>query len=237
MGEAKHLMRSLSRTRARLGRAQINGMNYVRSLGRRKYFCVGRNKTGTTSLAKAFDNLGFVVGNQRTAELIADKYYFRGCFERIVAFCRMGQVFQDVPFSWPGTFRYLDEAFPDSKFILTIRDDAETWYRSITGFHAKMFGHNGNVPSAADLRRATYVRRGFMYNVIPIHGTSDENPYQKDIMIESYERHNRDVTEYFSSQRDRLLVINLSDKNAFQRFTEFIDVETNITEFPWENRT
>ena len=37
-------------------------------LGRQKIFGIGRNKTGTTSLKAAMNELGFVVGRQRTAE-------------------------------------------------------------------------------------------------------------------------------------------------------------------------
>ena len=38
----------------------------IESYGKVKYFCIGRNKTGTTSLKAAFEMLSYPVGNQRT---------------------------------------------------------------------------------------------------------------------------------------------------------------------------
>jgi hypothetical protein len=51
-----------------------------------KYFCIGRNKTGTTSLKKAFEDLGFIVGDQRAAELLADRQYFYSDLEALIKY-------------------------------------------------------------------------------------------------------------------------------------------------------
>jgi len=131
----------------------------------------------------------------------------------------------------------LDAAYPGSKFILTIRDDAEQWYQSITQFHAKRFGRNGNVPTVEDLKNATYVRKGFVYITVLVHGTSDHDPYNEEIMITHYNDYNNQVIDYFSDRPDDLLVINLSEPDAYSRFTHFIDIDSDQEEFPWENRT
>ena len=93
--------------------------NRWRARNRRKIFVIGRNKTGTTSLRRTFEELGFPVGDQREAERLYDRAYFEGRFEAIVDYCHSAQVFQDVPFGCPGTFRHLDAAFPSSLFILS----------------------------------------------------------------------------------------------------------------------
>ena len=41
----------------------------------------------------------------------------------------------------------MDHFFPESKFILTIRDNSEQWYNSITKFHAKLWGKENRVPT------------------------------------------------------------------------------------------
>ncbi|MBT8123398.1 MAG: hypothetical protein KJO81_01075 [Gammaproteobacteria bacterium] len=201
-----------------------------------KYFCVGRNKTGTSSLMKAFEDLGFIVGNQRAAELLTDRYYFFEKFDPIIEFCKSAQVFQDIPFSYPETFKHLDRAFPNSKFILSIRNDAEQWYRSITKFHAKMFG-NGSIPTSEDLLNATYIRKGFMYNTIKIHGTPEDDPYNKEIMIAHYNRYNQSVIDYFKDRPNDLLVLNLAEKGAYQYFIDYIGMQSPFPDFPWENKT
>ncbi len=91
--------------------------NKRKAAGQVKCFCIGRNKTGTTFLKRAFENLGYPVGNQRKAEILTGKYYFEGNFQPIVAYCESAQVFQDVPFSYPETYKHLDKAYPGSKFI------------------------------------------------------------------------------------------------------------------------
>jgi hypothetical protein len=209
----------------------------IESHGKVKYFCIGRNKTGTTSLRAAFEMLSYPVGNQRTAEILTDKYYFAGDFDPIVEYCKSARVFQDVPFSYPETYRHLDRAYPGSKFILTVRDDAEQWYRSITRFHAKMFGRDGRTPTAEDLKAAQYLRPGFMYNVVRLHGTTDEDPYNKDAMIAHYERHNREIKEYFEGRSEDLLVINVAEQGAYRRFIDFLEVASPYDDFPWENKT
>lgn len=215
-----------------------NVANRVRVMGKPKIFCIGRNKTGTTSLAKAFTDLGYVVGDQASAERLADQHYFDGRFGPIMDYCKRAQVFQDVPFSWPMTYAQLDKAFPGSKFILTVRNDPEQWYQSITRYHGKLFGLNGRVPPTADdLRRANYVRTGYMYNILRIHGTTDEDPYNRDIMIAHYERYNREVMAYFADRPQDLLVLNIAEPGAYERFAGFLGETSPYQDFPWENRT
>jgi len=215
----------------------VDFSNQRKAAGKVKYFCIGRNKTGTTSLKAAFGALGYPVGNQRKAEVLTGKYYFEGNFQPIVDYCKTAQVFQDVPFSYPETYKHLDEAYPGSKFILTVRDSSDQWFRSIKGFHSRMFGQNGQTPTVEDLKAACYVWPGFMYNVVRIHGTPDDDPYNKAIMTAHYEDYNRDVMNYFKERPNDLLVINIGEDGAYQKFIEFLGIDSPYDNFPWENRT
>lgn len=104
-----------------------------------KIFCIGLNKTGTTSLAKSLKDLGYLVGNQADAELLIHEYAQRN-FRPIVEYCYTAQAFQDIPFSLSYTYIILDHAFPGSKFILSIRKDENEWYQSLLRFHKKRLG-------------------------------------------------------------------------------------------------
>ena len=123
------------------------------SKGKVKYFCIGMNKTGTTSLKFLFEDLGFHVGDQRKAEILTGKFYLDQNFKPIIDYCQSAQVFQDIPFSYPDTYKYLDKAYPNSKFILTVRNDSEQWYNSVIQFHAKLFGSDGRIPTGNDLKK------------------------------------------------------------------------------------
>ncbi len=76
-----------------------------------------------------------------------------------------------------------------------------------------------------------------MYNVVRLHGTPEQDPYNKAIMIEHYERYNRDVIEYFKDRPEALLVINIADKGAYQKFVEFLGINSPYHDFPWKNKT
>lgn len=202
-----------------------------------KIFCIGTNKTGTTSLKKAFLDLGFPVGNQREAELML-RDYIRKDYRGLIAYCKTAQAFQDVPFSWPEVYKTVDKHFPGSKFILTVRDSPEVWFHSLVSFHAKLFGQ-GKVPNGQDLRNAEYVWKGWIWESISSKGLKDpeNNPYDPEERMYLYSKHNEDVRAYFKDRPQDLLDINLKDPDAWSRFCQFLDIEEEKDGFPWENRT
>lgn len=203
-----------------------------------KIFCIGRNKTGTTSLQKAFANLGYRVGNQRQAEIIYDQEVRYQRYETLLNYCRSAQVFQDVPFSHFNTLQHIDQAFPNSRFMLSVRSSADEWYNSVVRFHIKLFGVDGRLPNADELKQVRYVRKNYVYENVKHHyGTPDNDLYNKEILIKHYENHNQRVLEYFKDRPNDLLLINLSNKTAYQEMLDFLAITSPYTDFPWENKT
>jgi hypothetical protein len=62
----------LRKIKNRVGRLAAEIQNQRKASGKVKYFCIGRNKTGTTSLKRAFEDLGYPVGDQRKAEILTE---------------------------------------------------------------------------------------------------------------------------------------------------------------------
>jgi hypothetical protein len=223
--------------RDELKRKIKRNINLFRVLGKKKVFCIGLNKTGTTSLKKEMQELGFIIGDQRRAELLVDDWAKRD-FKRLIRYCRTAQFFQDVPFSYPFTFIALDQAFPGSKFILTLRDNAEQWYNSLIKFHGKLWGNGKIPPSAEDLKNATYLYKGRPYYVRKlVHNVPDDDLYNKDILIDHYNTHKKNITNYFRHRPDDLLVLNLKEEDSYARFCQFMGIEQKKNTFPWENKT
>lgn len=188
-------------------------------------------------MRKTFKSLDFIVGDQRRAELLLDDY-LAGNFDSIIDYCNSAEVFQDCPFSYPETYKYLDMAFPRSKFILTIRDDTQEWCNSVIKFHSKRFG-NGSLPSKRDLENSSYVYKGWIWKTF-LHNYSpkDENDlYNRENLSRSYENHNNEVLEYFKNRPNDLLVINLKRKDSFSIFIKFLGINPKIKGFPWEKKT
>ncbi len=217
-----------------------NACNLLRTKAKKdktKVFCIGRNKTGTTSMKVMMEKLGFVVGDQRTAELLLDDWAEHR-YEDLIKYCKTAQFFQDVPFSLPETYVILDKAFPGSKFILTIRDNAEQWYNSVTRFHAKLWGKNGRIPTKEDLQSATYIVKGRPWiNNQLIYNTPESDPYNKEVFIKHYNKHNEEVKLYFKNRPNDLLVLNVAEKGAVKKLTQFLGFSSIMNEFPWVNKT
>ncbi len=229
-------MIALRRTVATAAHAARDLWNGARVAGAPKVFCVGFNKTGTTSLAVALRELGFVVGHQRRAEQLADRCYPHD-LAPLLRYCRTAQAFQDAPFSWPDTFRALDAAFPGARFVHSVRDDPDQWARSLHRAHARDFGRDGRPPTADALRAVPYVRPGFLARMLRAFGAPDDDPYQVEALRRGYERHRDAVRAHFAARPDDLLVVNVARAEDYRRFTDFLGVRPARAAFPWENRT
>tara|TARA_R110002096_G_scaffold432801_1_gene650228 strand:- start:3901 stop:4608 length:708 start_codon:yes stop_codon:yes gene_type:complete len=212
-------------------------LGQLRSLGKPKIFGIGNNKTGTTSLKAAMEELGYIVGHQRTAEKLMGQWAKRD-FKKIVDYCRSAEFFQDIPFSKPYTFVVLDYEFPNSKFILTVRDTPEQWYNSLTKFHAKKWGKDGRIPTKVDLQNASYIEKGFPWDLNRwVYNTPESNPYSKEELIKAYTAYNESVIEYFRFRPSDLLILNVAEDGAFKKLCDFLGKSHASNDFPWENKT
>ena len=201
-----------------------------------KVFCIGYNKTGTTSLRMVGEHMGFKIGDQRKGELLLDQYAVND-FSQIIDYCSTADFFQDIPFSLPNTYQHLHKAFPESKFILSERDNPDQWYQSLVRFHSKLFG-NGEVPSANQLKEADYVSKGWMWKANScLFSCSEKDPYNKELLVSKYLLHNSEVKKYFAQFPDQLLVINISKQEALQEIEGFLKRKTGLHSFPHLNRT
>jgi hypothetical protein len=203
---------------------------------KRKVFCIGLNKTGTTSMAAALRQLGYKVGEQSVAELLIEDWSRRD-FRSIVRYCRSADAFQDIPFSLDYTYQALDSAYPGSKFILTVRSSGDQWYASVVSFHTKIVGKN-RLPTAADLKEFPYRQRGWLWQVTQlIYGDAEDSLYDRETFIRRYEEHNRRAVDYFRHRPDDLMVLNLADPDAMKRLCSFLGEEPDGRVMPHLNRS
>jgi len=210
--------------------------NYIQTRFRKKkkVFVIGFNKTGTTSIKHALKEMDYIVGNQSIAEqLMAD--VVKNDYNNLIHYCKAAEAFQDVPFSLPEIYKELDVKFPNSKFILTIRDSDEQWFNSICKFHSKYFGVDGNVPTKQDLENADYAYKGF--GIDYTNYIFGDNYYNKIIYTQKYNEHNTNVINYFKNRPTQLLVLNVSDKTSYQKLCAFLNVKPLRETFEWKNKT
>jgi len=183
----------------------------------RRVFGVGMNKTGTTSLKRCFGLLGLYpiapnsLESREMAAAVAHLFE-HGDHEPVLKLAAGYRSFEDRPWNVWEMYQRLDERFPGSRFILTIRDP-ESWWRStsrwITVVKPRMARKYLRHLRAASLAR--------------------------EDMIAAYERHNRAVIEYFAG-RDELLVIDFEKGQGWPELCAFLDLPEPDAPFPHVNR-
>jgi hypothetical protein len=173
-----------------------------------KLFGSGLNKTGTKTLGECFRMLGF---NNTSYNLNLLKAYASGDFAEIYNTCDHFDSFEDWPY--PLLFREFDQYYPDSKFILTLRKDPETWFASLCK-HAEMTG-----PTEA--RKLVY---GY------------EMPLQnKEHHIRFYLNHQYEVIDYFKDRPGKLLVVSWENGDGWKELCPFLGV-VNTPEIPFPHK-
>lgn len=204
---------------------------------KRKVFCIGANKTGTTSLELALKELGLSFGNQREVVLAYVKN-INNWEDDVAIFCEKYEAFQDVPFSLGENYVVLDKMFPGSKFILSVRDSADQWYQSLVKFHSKVFNCASVPPRPSEIEHNFHLEyMNLLDFVCTTFGTSKDDPYNKEVLVAHYNNRNQKIIDYFKDRPDDLLVVNVSSSEDYKRLKSFLLKAPHRSTFPHENKT
>lgn len=107
-----------------------------------KIFCIGFNKTGTTSFGLALKKLGY--SHSSFNRVIWRDYQKKTRLHRIMRYTACFDCFDDLPWLKEDMIPVLDAAFPNSKFVYLYREE-EAWKRSYARWHQQTFG---SIPDA-----------------------------------------------------------------------------------------
>jgi hypothetical protein len=197
-----------------------------------KIFCIGYNKTGTTSLTEFFRQNGYSISPQIPFEYNINSYFsnnYSTFIDMIKQDYYRETLFQDVPFSLPNFYKSLDFEFENSKFILTIRNDENQWYDSLIKYHKQKFNNLHNP------HNIMYVYQGWISKILnQAYGSPNYDLYNSSILKNSYLNHIRDVKNYFGKNSENLLILNLETDNV-SKLESFLNVNFNIKKFPHLN--
>jgi len=125
-----------------------------------KVFCIGFNKTGTSSIGKSFETLGY--RNTSFNRNLWRKHYARRDYKAIVEYTAKFDSFSDLPWLKEDVIPVVDQAFPGSKFVYLTRDE-ESWKKSFYNWRYKVFGVYPDVDAgwAEFTAHAEFVREYF----------------------------------------------------------------------------
>lgn len=163
-----------------------------------KVFGIGFQKTGTTTLGVIFDRLGYrTAGYHQFRPLAAkDSVEMAEIEAEVLRLAKDHDAAKDTP--WPLFYESLDRAFPGSKFIHVTRD-ADAWIASAV----KDFKDHPNAIHKA------------------IYGVDCPKGHE-DVWLARYEKHNRDVREYFADRPQDCLSLRLEDGITFEAVCDFL---------------
>ena len=160
-----------------------------------RIFGIGMHKTATTSLCHALRKLGYDSAHWTSAHWAKAIWQemkqcgYSRTLERNYAVC-------DLPI--PLFYKELDLAYPNSKFILTIRDE-EDWIESVR-VH---WSDKNPFRSQWDTDPFTHIVHTELYG---------RRKFDEQVMRERYRKHNTEVIEYFKNRPRDLLIMNMSTK-------------------------
>ena len=183
-----------------------------------RIFGIGMHKTATTSLHQALKILGFDSFHWGTGEapMIWQEMNALGRSSTLEQFYALS----DLPI--PLLYQSLDKAYPNSRFILTVRDEVD-WLQSVKRLWDKK--HN---PTR------------HLWDIYPISNQLHTALYgQKDfdalIFLQRYRRHNAEVLEYFSTRND-LLVMDMDAGDGWPELCSFLECKYPSVPYPQANR-
>lgn len=187
-----------------------------------KIFCIGSNKTGTTTLTKILENLGLRVCPEYIMFSFGSKYFEEqknGRYENLFKLVERYDAFEDRPWNHADFYQQLDKKFTDSKFILTIRDE-NNWIESYRRFNQKI-----------------KLNKQWFYPIVSeiCYNNQDFLQDEKN-MIKHYKKRNEEIIEYFKNT-DKLLILDFEKNKEYKPICEFLGKEIVLSEIPHLNRT
>lgn len=179
-----------------------------------KIFGIGLARTGTTSLSKALEILGYksVHVECNVMEVSNDDGYDR--FSIINNVLEDNEAIIGTPLS--PCFEMLANKYPDALFIITLRE-SEGWLKSCSLFFTEKLLMDENHKA---LHR-------WLYNSIL---------YDKEKFMKGYINYVCKVLKFFDSKRNRLLLYSLCSRSSWKPLCDFLGKEIPDIPLPHESK-
>lgn len=173
-----------------------------------KIFGIGLGRSGTTSLAHALTVLGYKT------------LHFPQSMEQI----DRHEASDDLTVA--SRFKELDQKYPGSKFILTVRE-LDSWVSSCLWHYQKNWG---------GLTRPEPAKSFCMESGLKIYGAGVGRNIQPIDLVTGSARHLQDVMLYFRGREKDLLVLDIVGGDGWERLCKFLDKPTPNSPFPNSNK-
>lgn len=200
-----------------------------------KVFCIGLNKTATSSLIDAWEILGYdkiyspdkyikdtklngfdkYKASNKLVKLAFNKDY-NLLFDLIDKY----DFFKDRPFNTNSLYKILDKHILDSKYILTTRDE-DKWWKSVYNWLSNEHAQHPNEE-----------RRKHKIDLYNQH--FETNIFSKETYLHYYRKYNNEVTTYFKNNPN-YLEMDITNGDGWEKLCQFLDKPIPNMPFPHAN--
>ena len=220
-----------------------------------KCFCIGSNKTATTSLDGIMQHVLGFKSNQAEVETYASIQCMRGNYDPLKQIISEYDFHNDIPVSQGNIYAILDAIFPNSKFILTTRE-TQDWSKSFATFYAKYFydallkdtsnqffqeqtqfpGYGASWVmhfwnSELDILRNEFIDLGSRETGQKQIATNKEF---LQAISKKFDNRNQEIVNFFSLRKKDLLVIDITKSNSIKALLEFLELPL-VLDCNWPN--
>lgn len=165
-----------------------------------KVFCIGYNKTGTTTIGKSLEMLGY--RNTSFNKKVFSKYYKNNKIEKVLDYTARFDSADDLPWLKVDMIPILDRTFPKSKFIYLTRDE-ESWKESLSEWS---FNRTGKYPDIESELKQFRNHKAFVFDYF-------ENRDNEDFII-------LDVRDPVGFKKLADFLDKKTDREGFPHFNE-----------------
>ncbi|MBA3534830.1 MAG: hypothetical protein H0T73_23210 [Ardenticatenales bacterium] len=188
-----------------------------------KIFGIGLSRTGTKSLTNALDILGLTVAHNPVDEItfieLASGRYNLSVLNNTAGFDGITDI------AAAAFYPQLDSSYPNSKFILTLREK-EAWLNA-------MEHHWNNKPIFEDVpgqESKLKMRRFLRASIYGLY------TFNRERLAYAYDRHHEGVFNHFKHRPDDLLVLNICEGEGWEKLCPFLEVPLLPGPFPHVRR-
>jgi hypothetical protein len=192
------------------------------ALTKPKVFGLGLSRTGTRSLTAALHVLGF-----DTVHYPTDASTLETLVRGDARFPLLEHYDGITDITVAPYFEDLDRAYPGSKFILTVRDEA-SWLRSCRNHWMDRSAYE---PGEGEEHRIHMEIRRFLRAAVYASYEFDEARF-----VRAYRRHVDTVLRYFAGRPQDLLVLDICGGEGYEKLAPFLGVPIPSQPFPHKGK-
>jgi len=182
---------------------------WPKNRNKKMVFGIGLSRTGTASLNAALNELGIkskhFIFYPSTTKI---PYIYLALKDALAA--------TDIPIS--ANYKRIDKLYPNSKFILTIRE-IESWLNSCKFF----FTYRINIEKAHKWLKEIHLK---LYNTLK---------YDHEKFRIGYYNHLKDVQNYFRNRPEDLIIIDIVGGEGYEKLCPFLGLGVLKKQFPHKN--